>query len=148
MHTVEKAAACVVRAGKHGAELLVFRHPIAGVQIPKGSLEPGEDAEAAALRELREESGISVARIVRKVGRHEVAVGAGPDENGSVERHIWHTFLIVADDEVRDTWSHRASGSEVETGLVFEYLWLPLAEAREQCASRYHASIDFIMQHV
>jgi len=145
MHTVEKAAACVVRAGEHGAELLVFRHPLAGIQIPKGSLEPGEDAETAALRELREESGISRARVVRKVGRHEVDVGAGPNEDGATERHVWHTFLIAADDERRNAWSHRASGSEAETGLVFEYLWLPLAEAREQCTSLYHASIDFII---
>ena len=39
-------------------DILAFRHPLAGVQLVKGTREPGEDIVAGALRELSEESGI------------------------------------------------------------------------------------------
>ncbi|HNY45867.1 MAG TPA: NUDIX domain-containing protein, partial [Casimicrobium sp.] len=54
---VEKACACVVQRGR----LLLFEHPTAGVEIPKGGIERGELAIDAAVRELREESGLSLA---------------------------------------------------------------------------------------
>lgn len=128
----------------HGPALLVFRPPVAGIQIPKGSVEPGESPFDAALRELAEESGIAAARVLRKIGYHEISVGAGAAETGALELQAWHTFLIAADAEIRDTWSHRVSGSEVEEGLVFDYFWLPIPEARRVTTSRFHASIDFV----
>jgi hypothetical protein len=58
---------------------------------------------------------------------------------------VWHTYLLAVDAELPDTWSHQASGSDAEDGLVFDYFWLPLAEARHVSASRFHASIDFAL---
>jgi 8-oxo-dGTP pyrophosphatase MutT (NUDIX family) len=146
--TIQKAAACLVRKSARGPELLVFRHPLAGIQIPKGSIETGEDAAEAALRELAEESGVTAARLIGQIGHHEIQVGAGPTESGPPELQAWHTFLLVADRELPDTWSHEVSGSEVETGLVFDFFWLPIAEARSASAPRFHASIDFVVQAV
>ncbi len=143
---VHKAAACVVRSAPHGPELLVFQHPVAGVQIPKGSVEPGERPEDAALRELAEESGITIARVVRQVGRHVFEVGAGPAEVGPPELHLWHTFVLVADEALRDRWVHQVTGSEVEAGLSFEYFWLPVVEARRIAPARFHPSIDALAQ--
>lgn len=141
---IHKAAACVVRTRPHGPELLVFRHPIAGIQIPKGSVEGGESPDAAVLRELAEESGIAAASILRKIGYHEIIVGVGPEETSPLEHQVWHTFLLAAHDEGRETWSHRVSGSAVEEGLVFDYFWLPIQEARHVVGTRFHASIDFV----
>ncbi len=45
-----------------GDRLLVFRHTQsveAGIQVPGGTVEPGESPEAAALREAQEESGLA-----------------------------------------------------------------------------------------
>ncbi|MBP6531036.1 MAG: NUDIX domain-containing protein [Burkholderiales bacterium] len=53
---IEKACACVVRR----EHLLLFEHPTAGVQIPKGGIERGEQPIDAAVRVLREESGLSL----------------------------------------------------------------------------------------
>jgi 8-oxo-dGTP pyrophosphatase MutT (NUDIX family) len=142
---IHKAAACLVRRGTAGPELLVFRHPLAGVQIPKGSVQPGELPADAALRELAEESGVA-AHTLRSVGRHDIEVGAGPTEFAPLELQVWHTFLVETDQELPDSWSHQASGSEVEAGLVFEYFWLPIAEARSACSSRFHASIDLVSE--
>jgi 8-oxo-dGTP pyrophosphatase MutT (NUDIX family) len=50
-----------------GRELLVFRHPTAGVQLPAGTVEAGETPEAAVLREVREEAGLVETRIVRRL---------------------------------------------------------------------------------
>jgi 8-oxo-dGTP pyrophosphatase MutT (NUDIX family) len=43
------------------AKLLLFRHPLAGVQLPAGTIEHGEDTIDAARREVFEETGVVVA---------------------------------------------------------------------------------------
>ena len=48
--------------------ILAFRHPIAGCQLVKGTIEAGESAAAAALRELFEESGVTSAAVVSDWG--------------------------------------------------------------------------------
>ena len=49
----DKACPVVIR---HPAapEILAFEHPLAGLQLVKGSIEPNETAAAAAVRELYE----------------------------------------------------------------------------------------------
>jgi 8-oxo-dGTP pyrophosphatase MutT (NUDIX family) len=61
---VEKVAAFVTRdrddpAGRR--EFLVFRHdnPAAGIQVPAGTVEPGESPREAVLREVAEEAGLT-----------------------------------------------------------------------------------------
>lgn len=136
-----KAAACLVRTGARGPELLVFRHPLAGIQIPEGSIEPEEQAADAAVRELAEESGVRGARVLRQIGQHEIARDESDAEHVACE--VWHTFLLAAREGLPDRWSHRASGSEAEARLVFEFFWLSIADARAATAPRYHTSIDF-----
>ena len=48
--TVHKVAAFVTRGDGPERELLVFRHPRAGIQLPAGTVEAGEAIEVAALR--------------------------------------------------------------------------------------------------
>lgn len=139
-----KAAACVVRTSARGPELLVFRHPLAGVQIPKGSIESGETAADAAARELAEESGVFAGRVLRQVGWHQSEVSEDATDAGPREHQVWHTFLMAADAEQRDNWSQPASGSEAEASLVFEFFWLPFADARTVVAPRYVPSVDFV----
>ena len=60
----------IVRDG----QLLVFRHADydlehVGIQIPAGSIRHGESPEDAALREAREETGLSQFSIARKLGK-------------------------------------------------------------------------------
>ncbi|MCE9634819.1 MAG: NUDIX domain-containing protein [Planctomycetes bacterium] len=121
---VHKAVACVVRDFAGRRELLVFDHPLAGTQIPKGTMEAGEGVVEAALRELHEESGIASATPVSVIGTWIRRIGAGPHEDGPDEMHHWHLVLIRPDSELPDAWSHVAHGSPEEDGLVFRYRWV------------------------
>jgi len=58
MTLIEKVVPVVFREINNNLEILVFRHPLAGIQIVKGTVEHQEQLEHAALRELYEESGI------------------------------------------------------------------------------------------
>lgn len=59
--TLTHAGGIVLRGARGAREVLLVRplaRPEAPWVLPKGHIEPGEDAEAAALREVREESGV------------------------------------------------------------------------------------------
>jgi 8-oxo-dGTP pyrophosphatase MutT (NUDIX family) len=56
--TAEKVTAFVTRTTTQGAELLLFEHPHAGIQLPAGTVEAGEAHDLAAAREAYEETGL------------------------------------------------------------------------------------------
>ncbi len=64
---LDKVAAFVTRDEGESRELLVFRHPTAGVQLPAGTVEPGETVEAAVLREVAEETGLTAVILRTKL---------------------------------------------------------------------------------
>lgn len=129
VRVVGKVCACVVREGAEGLELLAFDHPVAGTQLPKGTLEPGEDPLDGVLRELSEETGLSSVDVVRRIGKWVRMTGAGPEENGDTERHDWEIFLLRPRDELSSSWTHVASGSTAEVGKEFRCRWLSLDDA-------------------
>jgi 8-oxo-dGTP pyrophosphatase MutT (NUDIX family) len=67
---LEKVTAFVLRPGELGRELLLFKHPTAGYQLPAGTVEAGEQPESAVLREVLEETGLA-AKVARKLGVDE-----------------------------------------------------------------------------
>ncbi len=73
-NVLEKVTAFVTRSGPTGQELLLFRHPHAGIQLPAGTVEEGETPEQAVLREAMEETGLSNLRLGSLLGRHEQAL--------------------------------------------------------------------------
>jgi 8-oxo-dGTP pyrophosphatase MutT (NUDIX family) len=56
-------------------ELLIFEHPTAGRQLPAGSVEPGEELEAAVRREILEESGLIAEGPMERLGVLETTLG-------------------------------------------------------------------------
>ncbi|RLT27870.1 MAG: NUDIX domain-containing protein [Chloroflexi bacterium] len=67
---MEKVAAFITRDVEVGGvwqrELLVFRHanPLAGVQVPAGTVDPPESPLAAVMREVAEEAGLLEVEVV------------------------------------------------------------------------------------
>ena len=66
--TVEKVTAFVTRERNGVCELLLFRHPTAGIQIPAGTVDDGETPEAAVMREVYEETGLRGVKIEQSLG--------------------------------------------------------------------------------
>lgn len=65
---LEKATAYITRSHDDETNLLLFRHPTAGIQVPAGTVEPFEDPLDAAVREAFEETGRSEFTDVTQVG--------------------------------------------------------------------------------
>jgi putative (di)nucleoside polyphosphate hydrolase len=102
--------------------LLAFRHrddPAAGIQVPRGTVDAGEDPATTVLREVCEECGLCAARLV---GHIATDFEAQPDDPA------WHWerffFHLVAPD-APETWEHSVTGAGEDNGLVFSFFWLP-----------------------
>lgn len=99
-------------AGGAGGDILVFRHPVAGTQLVKGTVEAGESPAEAALRELREEAGVSGVLIAGLGSSADIAPG-----------QLWTFFLCHADD-LPEHWTHHTTDGG---GLDFAFGWWPVA---------------------
>ncbi len=108
-----------------GQELLVFRHrdfPEAGLQVPGGSIEDGEDPDEAVLRELQEESGLTDVRLVGLLGRY--LYSASPNADESHDRHVYHLELTGPAEE---SWLHWENDpSDGSPPIAFEFFWMSL----------------------
>ncbi|MEM7711475.1 MAG: NUDIX domain-containing protein, partial [Pseudomonadota bacterium] len=89
---------------RRGPEVLAFRHPLAGLQLVKGGIEPGETPAGAALRELAEEAGVT-GREARPMGDFRA---------GGLH---WH-LLSVRTGPLSDRWIHRCTD---DGGHDFEF---------------------------
>ena len=65
---VQKVTAFIIREHNGIKELLVFKHPTTGIQIPAGTVEKGEDIETAVKRETYEETGLRFVEIKSYLG--------------------------------------------------------------------------------
>ncbi|MDG2341298.1 MAG: NUDIX domain-containing protein [Paracoccaceae bacterium] len=117
MKCVDKAVAIVTRRNARTCEILCFEHPIAGTQLPKGTVESGEEITAAVLRELHEESGLKLNQMPEMFAEMKV------EPTSQMSEQIWHFGLLNGDHEVRENWTHRPIGSPEEIGLEFSFFW-------------------------
>jgi 8-oxo-dGTP diphosphatase len=116
----EKVLAYVTRQPD---ELLVFSHteeyPDAGIQVPAGGVEPGEEPIDAVLRETREESGLELTNPIY-LGSIEWLVDA--------PSRIRHFYWLQAPLSTPDRWEHRVSSSGVDHGMIFRYAFVPRSD--------------------
>jgi 8-oxo-dGTP pyrophosphatase MutT (NUDIX family) len=108
-----KVCPVVLRSIGSTVDVLAFEHPLAGYQLVKGTVEAGEALEAAALRELGEESGITSASVVRNIGTW----------SSGFENHVWAFFQCQPADVLPEAWQHHAPD---DGGHAFRFFWHPL----------------------
>ena len=120
--TTEKVLCYIVRDGR----LLVFRHTDysyeeVGIQVPAGSIRAGETPEAAALREAREETGLTGFTIVSKLG--EVEYDLSPYRYEIQRRHVFHLALTGPTPQ---RWASQEDHDGEQEPTHFECFWIPV----------------------
>lgn len=123
---IEMVVCYIVRAGR----LLVFRHldfgpEEVGIQVPAGTIKPGEKPADAALREAREETGLHDYRVVRELGRAEYDLT--PYRSEIQIRHFYQLELTSATTPKR--WRSQEDHDGIGEPTRLECFWVPLAAA-------------------
>jgi 8-oxo-dGTP pyrophosphatase MutT (NUDIX family) len=108
----------------HGNALLILKHPDhpeAGIQVPAGSVEPGESPRAGAIREAEEETGLQDLRLIRFLGLIRMPVDRPP---GFHNRWFFH---LACDEQPPATWEHHEmTPSDGSPPVRFEFSWVNL----------------------
>jgi 8-oxo-dGTP pyrophosphatase MutT (NUDIX family) len=118
-----------------GNKVLVFRQrdfSDAGIQVPAGTVDAGEEPSAAAMREAAEETGQSGLEVVAKVGEMDYVYdrpGRG-ERPRRLELHHRHFFVFRPTDMLPERWSHYADHS------WFEFEWMSVDRAAELTAEQ------------
>ena len=89
--------------------------------VPGGGIDEGETVVHAAVREVKEETGLDI-DVVRELG---VAENPGQIEPDYV--HVAHYVHAVARERLPDTWEHEVTGAGDESGALVICRWLPVS---------------------
>lgn len=119
-----KVMICITREAEFGPEVLLLYHPDhpeAGIQIPAGTVEPGEDLIAAALREAHEETGLAGLQVVGILGTREVDMRPW----GKNEIHQRTFFHLRCTEPTPRSWEHweRFAFDAPGEPIRFELVW-------------------------
>lgn len=106
--------------------------------LPKGHVEPGEDVEAAARREVAEEVGVTDLRLVRRLG---------VKARLSFDRRVWkqtHYFLFRTDqaDAVPEDAEHHHAMAWFPVDALPEMFWPEQRELIEANVRRIENAIS------
>jgi 8-oxo-dGTP pyrophosphatase MutT (NUDIX family) len=105
---VHKVTCFITRLNQNETELLLFNHPDVGVQIPAGTVNPGEDPDTAARREAAEESGLDDLILLRSLGEAD-----DPPTTGYVL--VAHPTPVYSCPDIQSyDWAHFRTGLPVE----------------------------------
>ncbi|MDZ7953110.1 NUDIX hydrolase [Nostoc sp. DedQUE09] len=118
---IKKVLAYVTKKNK----LMVFTHtdfPEAGMQVPAGTVEEGEEPSEAVLREIYEESGVKGVQIIELLGIYQYNMTPYRDE--VQERYVYHLELTQS---TPSTWRHwEIHPSTSKNPIAFDFYWVKL----------------------
>lgn len=122
----DKVLAYIIRTNSKTPELLVFEEKGSlhlSPQVPAGGIETQEPHAQAVIREVFEESGVKLVKSGTYLGQYE---HQRQDVNHLHKRHV---YCFVKND-LPDHWSHIVTGGGDDDGLIFDYYWLPMSQAK------------------
>lgn len=118
MKRVFSAGGIVIKEEADGIRVMVTQHSKhLGWDFPKGHVESGEAVEAAALREVKEETGV-IAEIVEKVGKSEYFY-TDPPSNEAPEGKGERVFKTVIYFLMKQVGEGEATTPEEVSGIVW-----------------------------
>jgi 8-oxo-dGTP pyrophosphatase MutT (NUDIX family) len=122
----EKVYAYITRQRGGRQELLVFSYvdePESGTQVPGGSLEPDETPAEGALREVREEAGLTAPSIIGHIGSFEWY--CEPHQR----IHLRHIYHVDAGQLLPEQWDVTIRSGDEDNGMRLHWRWMDLREA-------------------
>jgi 8-oxo-dGTP pyrophosphatase MutT (NUDIX family) len=117
--TQVSAGGVVYRKKKTGIEVALIKvGPVVRWQLPKGIVDNGETPEQAAVREVREETGL-IAKIELPIDKIEYWYVSG-GKTGKVRYHKFVHFYLM---------KYRSGNTDDHDHEVLEARWVPIADA-------------------
>lgn len=101
-------------------------HSDAGMQVPAGTVEPGEHPDDAAVRELAEETGFAGESRLRYFAESYADVREFKPE---IHRRSW--YFTSARGFPNESWTHSEPRRAPLADIIAEYRWTPVADAVE-----------------
>ena len=143
MGTVQEtsAGAIIYRTGREGREYLLLRNKKGHWDFPKGHIEEGEDAKAAALREIHEETGLrpkDLAFIPGFAGHIDYSFTSYAVQGGGVHKAVTYFLASTTQGNITISPEHSAYGwhsfEEARAMVKFKNTRALLKDA-EECLS-------------
>ena len=134
---VEKVVAYITK----DRQLLVFRHvdSEAGIQVPAGTLEPGESPDEGVMREAQEETGLDSLEVRRFLGTRDYDMSP----YGLAEFHRRYYYHLECTGDAPSVWRHLETGGGTTKGIEFELYWAMLPDHVPELAA---VQDDFLVE--
>ena len=118
MSYIKKSYGYVTRLKNGVKQVLVFQHPVAsaGIQIPKGTVEKGENPYNAVIREVKEETGLNQFQVEGLIA-HDL----WEYDDGVIHERYFYKIKVECNE---DDWIHNPSGGGEEDDLLFRFFWI------------------------
>lgn len=138
-----KVFAYITRMKKGQQQLLVYtqrNRPEAGLQVPGGTVEPGEREEDALYREIEEESGLVHFKFIGKLGQ--------TSHRRTLRRETWHFFQVESLETPANRWKHTVQSFGKDDGHVFDFFWMPVEDAAKRLAEGQAECLDLLYEPI
>ena len=114
-------------------------HPDAGIQVPAGTVRAGEAVLDAAVREAREETGLTGLEVMGVLGEHTFDMRPF----GRNEMHHRTFAHLVCREATPESWEHWEGDPEGRPGekIRFQLYWVSLDEPLPELVAGHAAAI-------